>query len=183
MSASGRAPASDQVRVSVLVEVDPSAAFRVFTEEIDQWWRRGVKYRIAGDRRGIIHLEPGAGGRLLESFETESGPRVIETGRVTAWEPPTRVVFEWRASNFAPAERTEVEVRFEPSPSGTLVTLTHRGWSRIRADHPVRHRLEVQPFFRMTGMWWGELLTSLREHAARSKFNTRGMEGSEKMGR
>jgi hypothetical protein len=71
MSASGRAPASDQVRVSVLVEVDPSAAFRVFTEEIDQWWRRGVKYRIAGDRRGIIHLEPGPAA----AFSNRSRPK------------------------------------------------------------------------------------------------------------
>ncbi len=75
---SSAVPAGDQARVSVVVEVDPIAAFRVFTEEIDQWWRRGVKYRIAGDRRGIIHLEPRAGGRLLESFETPSGLRVNE---------------------------------------------------------------------------------------------------------
>jgi len=32
----------DQVRVTVLVAVDPEVAFKVFTEEIDQWWRRGV---------------------------------------------------------------------------------------------------------------------------------------------
>ena len=97
---SERSP-GDQARVSVLVKADPAAAFRVFTEEIDQWWRRGVKYRIAGDRRGIVHLEPRAGGRLLESFETPSGPRVIETGRVTTWEPPSRLVFEWRAATGA----------------------------------------------------------------------------------
>jgi len=136
----------DQARVSVLVKADPAAAFRIFTEEVDQWWRRGVKYRIAGDRRGIIHLEPRVGGRLLESFETPNGPRVIETGRVTAWEPPTRLVFEWRAANFAPSEKTEVEVRFDPSPSGTLVTLTHRGWSAIRADHPARHAWRSRSF-------------------------------------
>lgn len=153
----------------MLVKADPAAAFRVFTEEIDQWWRRGVKYRIAGDRRGIVHLEPRAGGRLLESFETPSGLRVIETGRVTTWEPPSRLVFEWRAANFAPSEKTEVEVQFEPSPSGTLVTVTHRGWSDLRPGHPARHGLEGQPFVRMIGMWWGDLLTSMREHASPSR--------------
>jgi uncharacterized protein YndB with AHSA1/START domain len=80
----------------VLVKTDPAAAFRLFTEEIDPWSRRGVRYRIAGDRRGIIHLEPRLGGRLLESFETANGPRMVETGRVTAWEPPALLVFEWR---------------------------------------------------------------------------------------
>jgi uncharacterized protein YndB with AHSA1/START domain len=163
---SGRGAPGDQARVSVLVEVEPGAAFRIFTEEIDEWWRRGFKYRIAGNRRGIIHLEAGVGGRLFESFESKSGTRVVETGRVTAWEPPARLVFEWRAANFAPSESTEVEVRFEPSASGTLVTVTHRGWSRIRSDHPARHGLEVAAFIRSTGLWWGELMSSLRERAA-----------------
>ena len=158
-------PPGDVARVSVLVAVEPHEAFRVFTEEIDQWWRRGPAYRVAGTRPGVIHLEPGVGGRLYESFETQGGTRVVATGRVLAWEPPTRLVFESRGVNFAPSERTEVEVRFEPSPSGTLVTVTHRGWSAIRPDHPARHGLEVPAFVRMLGLWWGELMTSLREHA------------------
>ena len=156
----------DQARVSVLVVVEPPEAFRIFTEEIDQWWRRGRKYRASGRADGIIGLEPREGGRLYESFETPAGTRVVETGRVTAWEPPERLVFSWRAVNFAPGEETEVEVRFEPSPGGTLVTVTHRGWSRIRPDHPARHGLEVPPFIRMLGLWWGEQMTSLREQAA-----------------
>src|SRR5690606_20666363 len=129
--------AGDAARVSVLVEVEPADAFEIFTTEIDQWWRRGPKYRIAGTRRGGMHIEPKLGGRLLESFDTPAGPRVFETGRVVVWEPPTRVVFEWRTSNFAADEKTEVEVAFAPSASGTTVTVTHRGWSQIRPDHPV----------------------------------------------
>jgi uncharacterized protein YndB with AHSA1/START domain len=155
----------DQATVSVLVRVEPSRAFAVFTEEIDDWWRRGLKYRVGGGRRGFLRLEPGVGGRLFESFDTSAGTKVIETGRVTAWEPPSRLVFDWRAANFASAEKTEVEVRFEPSPSGTLVTVEHRGWSHIRPDHPARHGLEVAPFLRMMGLWWGDLMTSLREYA------------------
>lgn len=166
MSAGERPLPGDQARVSVLVAVSPEVAFRVFTEEIDQWWRRGPKYRAAGARRGFIHIEPGVGGRLFESFESGAETRVVETGRVTAWEPPSRLVFEWRSVTFAPAETTEVEVTFEPSPSGSLVTVTHRGWSRIRPDHPVRHGLEIAAFIRMMGLWWGDLLSSLREHIA-----------------
>jgi uncharacterized protein YndB with AHSA1/START domain len=155
----------DQARVTVLVAVEPDVAFRVFTEEIDQWWRRGLKYRVAGAKRGFIHVEPGVGGRMFESFETDAGTKVVETGRVTAWEPPSRVVFEWRAVNFAPDEKTEVEVAFVPTESGTEVTVTHRGWGAIRSDHPVRHDLDVDAFIRMMGMWWGDLMTSMREHA------------------
>jgi uncharacterized protein YndB with AHSA1/START domain len=157
----------DQARVTVLVEVEPALAFHVFTEEIDQWWRRGAKFRLSGKSHGILRLEPGVGGRLFESFSSPSGiARVIETGRVTAWEPPSRLVFEWRAANFAKDEKTEVEIVFEATASGnTSVTVTHRGWSAIRPDHPARHSQEVAPFLRSMGMWWGDQMTSLREHA------------------
>jgi len=160
-------PPGDRARASVLVGVAPADAFRVFTEEIDRWWRRGYAYRVAGTRRGIIHLEPKAGGRLFESFDDDSGrPCVVETGRITEWAPPSRLVFEWRAANFAAGEKTEVEVVFQPRPRGTLVTLTHRGWSAIRPDHPARHGKETAAFVRMMGMWWGDLLSALREHVA-----------------
>jgi uncharacterized protein YndB with AHSA1/START domain len=159
----------DQARVSVSVAVEPADAFRIFTEEIDQWWRRGLKYRVSGKGRGVLHLEPHVGGRLFEEIESAAGPRAIETGRVTAWAPPDRLVLEWRAVNFAPGEATEVEVTFEASGRGTLVTVTHRGWSRIRPDHPARHGAEAAAFVRNMGMWWSELMTSLREHALSSR--------------
>ena len=60
-------------------------------------------------------------------------------------------------------------MHFAPSPSGTLVTVTHRGWASLRPDHPARHGQEVAAFIRTMGLWWGELLTSLREHAARAR--------------
>lgn len=156
----------DQARVSVSVRTDPAEAFRVFTEDIDLWWRRGLKYRVAGKRRGIIHLEPKVGGRLFESFDGAREQKVVETGRVTVWDPPARLVFQWRSVTFAPSESTEVEVTFEPSGESTLVTVTHRGWSEIRDDHPVRHRHDVPEFLRSMGLWWGELMASLRELVA-----------------
>jgi uncharacterized protein YndB with AHSA1/START domain len=155
----------DEARVSVLVAIPRAEAFRVFTEEIDQWWRQGPAYRPSGQTRGVLILEPGVGGRLYETFDGEAGTRVIETGRVTAWDPPGRLVFEWRSPTFAPAERTEVEVQFAASPSGTMVTVIHRGWAAIRPDHPVRHGHDVPSFIRQIGMWWASLLTSLRLHA------------------
>jgi hypothetical protein len=57
-------------------------------------------------------------------------------------------------------------VRFEPSRSGTLVTVRHAGWSALPPDHPVRHGLTGAEFSRMIGLWWGDLMASLREHAA-----------------
>jgi uncharacterized protein YndB with AHSA1/START domain len=155
----------DQARVSVMVALEPDLAFRVFTEEINQWWRHGRRYRIGKDR-SMLRLEPGIGGRIYEAFETPKQTQLIESGRVTVWEPPERLVFDWRAVNFAPDEVTEVEVRFEPKPKGTLVTVTHRGWAGIRPDHPARHGQEVPAFIRTMGMWWLDLMSSLREFAS-----------------
>jgi hypothetical protein len=57
-------------------------------------------------------------------------------------------------------------VVLEPSATGALVAVTHRGWSTIRPDHPARHGHDVPAFIRMMGLWWGELMTSMREHAS-----------------
>ena len=46
----------DQARATVLVAVPPDVAFQVFTEEIDQWWRRGLKYRVAGISENVLRL-------------------------------------------------------------------------------------------------------------------------------
>jgi len=165
MSEGLRPAPGDQAKVSVSVAVPPAEAFRVFTEEIELWWRRGPRYRVAGHRRGIIRLEPGVGGRLFESFDGKHGTRVVQTGEVTCWEPPSRLVLEWRNVNFRADEHTEVEVLFAAARSGTTVTVIHRGWSTIRVDHPARHGLEVEAFVRMMGMWWGDLMTGLRVHA------------------
>ncbi len=155
-------PAGDAVRVTVGVDVPPDEAFVVFTEQVDRWWRRGRRFRNAPGTSGVIRIEPGVGGRLFESFDTEAGERVVEIGRTLVWDPPHRLVLEWRNATFAPHERTEVEVWFEPSARGTKVVLEHRGWASIRPDHPVRHGLDPTGFGRMMGMWWGDQLTGWR---------------------
>jgi uncharacterized protein YndB with AHSA1/START domain len=160
--------AGDAARVTVFVAVTPEDAFEVFTREIDAWWRSGPKYRIAGRRRGRLAFEAGLGGRLFETFELDSGSRTIEVGRVTAWEPPGRLELEWRGVNFKPGESTRVEVSFRASGEGTEVTVLHGGWSALPADHPARHGLQGADFSRMIGMWWGGLMTSLREHLSAS---------------
>src|SRR5437870_5478417 len=111
MSASD-ASTGDQATVSISVAVEPAVAFEVFTQEIDLWWRRGLRYRLAGRRPGSLCFEPGVGGRLFESFETPSGTQTHEAGRVTGWQPPSRRVFTCANANLAAEETTEVEVLF-----------------------------------------------------------------------
>lgn len=152
--------------MTVSLAVTPQRAFEVFTVDIDRWWRRGPRFRNAPGERGFIRIEPGVDGRVFESFDSGEGSTVVEIGRVKVWEPPARLLFEWRNANFAPHEKTEVEVRFEAAGSGSRdgyrVTVAHRGWSTLRPDHPARHGKPPPEVVRMLGMWWGDQMTSLR---------------------
>ena len=161
-----KAASGDQASVTVTLAVDPADAFEIFTRDIEMWWRRGPRFRNAPGDQGFIRIEPGSGGRVFESFGSDAGEKVVEVGRTKVWDPPHRLLFEWRNSNFAPGERTEVEVRFQPGASGTRVTVVHRGWSQLRRDHPARHGLAGPELSRMIGLWWGDQMTSLRQHAA-----------------
>lgn len=151
----------DRARVTVFVAVEPRDAFDVFTLEIDAWWRHGKKFR-GGGPEGRMEFRGGVGGQLVES--SRAGEHVI--GAVSVWAPGERLVFEWRGRNFAPGERTEVEVTFTAKRGGTEVVVEHRGWADVRADHPARHGQAVEPFLRTMGMWWGDLLSAWRERIA-----------------
>ncbi len=103
------------VRASIDVGLEPSAAFDVLVEEL-----------AAALERLRIRLDPGAGGRVAEGE--------VEVGRVVSWEPGERILLEWRQADWQPDQVTEVELRFEPVPGGTRVTLEHRGWGRLLGD-------------------------------------------------
>jgi hypothetical protein len=139
-------PAS--VRVAVDVDVDPSTAFYVFTEEIDSWYKRGP-HTFADPKRAVaIRFEPHVGGRLIEVYDPATGEG-RPMGHVTVWEPGARLVF-------VDERDTEVEVRFEPGEgagASTRVTLEHRGLERLAPDAAEHHaRFGWQLVFR----WYTE---------------------------
>jgi uncharacterized protein YndB with AHSA1/START domain len=157
--------------VTVFVKVSPTDAFRVFTHETDLWWRHGRKFRIGGRRPGRIAFEEGPGGRLFETFELPSGSRILDVGKITVWDPPSLLAFEWRNVNFTADQKTLVEVSFREFGDGTLVQLRHSGWNMLPAKHPARHGLQGPDFSRMIGLWWGELMSSMREYVAERTVN------------
>jgi len=154
----------DRVSASVFVEAPPDIAFEVFTGQIDRWWRHGLKFRQGARGLSVLHLEPRLGGRLFETIAAPGAdtPHVMQTGTVTEWNPPHALRIEWRGGNFAPHESTTVSVAFEPRRDGTQVTLVHAGWAALPPDHPVRHGQPVPRFIAGMGMWWSDLMTSLR---------------------
>jgi uncharacterized protein YndB with AHSA1/START domain len=156
---------SDTIRVTTVVPADPATAFALFTTEVDAWWRRGPRFRHGLGRPSVMRFEGEEGGRLVEAY-TDAAGGAFEVGRILAWKPGDRLAFEWRGNNFEPGLVTEVEVRFEPASGGTRVTLEHRGWDRVPVEHASRHGYGTSgAFVSMIGLWWGDLLASLRVHA------------------
>lgn len=159
----------DSIRVTSRIDVDSATAFRLFTEQVNAWWRGGPRFRWHPERGGELRFEPGVGGRFLEVYASGES---FEVGRIRVWEPPRRLVFGFRARSFASGESTEVEVRFAPSGAGgraTDVTVEHRGWASLRPDHPARHGMDAASFENMMGGFWADLLTAARRHAASQK--------------
>ena len=100
----------------VEVAADPGRAFAAFTDEIDSWWVRGAINFFDAARAIEMRIEPGVDGRVLEVYEGDA----LELGRITVWEPGTRLAY--RSS----VDDSEVDVRFEPVDSGTRVTVTQK---------------------------------------------------------
>ena len=111
------------VRKSLRVDCTPERAFEVFTAEVGSWWPTGT-HSIHQERVTGVVLEQREGG---EMYELAEGGEREHWGRVTAWEPPRRLVLAWHV-NPERAGPTEVEVTFTPEDDGTRVVLEHRNW-------------------------------------------------------
>ena len=129
---------TDAMTVSseVDVAVDPTTAFKAFTEEMDLWWQRGpINFWSDGGRVVEVRCEPGVGGRIIEVLDDRTATTVLERARITRWEPGVRLA--WSSS----LDDVLTEVQFEPIPAGTRVTVEHvvppggdkggTAWSRI----------------------------------------------------
>ena len=167
--------AADSVTVAIEIAVSPAVAFEVFTEDLDVWWQRGPRYRFLAPYQGVLRLEPGVGGRRLHVLGEKPDDAFV-VGRVSIWDPPSRLVFSWRLPNFAPHQTTEVEIRFEALAAGTRVTLTHGGWDGVPTDHPARHGHVDRAFVLFKGRWWADVLGAAKRHAEnlRSETDARG---------
>ena len=125
----------------VLVATAATAQERVLRAELDlshsidavwSWWttEAGIKSFFAAGAR----IEPRVDGELDVLFSPDSPPgqRGAEGLRIIAFEPSRRFVFTWNAPPDQPeirAQRTIVEVRLAPLPSGgTRLTFLHWGW-------------------------------------------------------
>lgn len=154
---------TSKVFVALRVKVPPERAFAAFVDEIGAWWRPNDLFQITPRAPGLLAFEPGEGGRLTETL---ADGKVFEIGRITAWDPPARLVFTWRQANFPPDLRTEVEVRFEGLGDETRVSVEHRGFDQVPADSAARHGFPDQALLMRLAEWWQVLLGAYRDRSA-----------------
>lgn len=144
------------VRQSVHVACSIEDAFVLFTERIGDWWplRRGYTY--GGDRAREIFLEPRVRGRFYERFVDGDE---LQVGSVLTCEPPHRIVFSWRGTDWE--ADTEVDVRFVAEQDGTRVDLEHRRFERLG---PIAFDVAAQ-----FGGGWPRVLGAFAEHVSAAR--------------
>lgn len=120
-----------QVSHAVEVPLDAQKAFELFTTGINRWWKRGTYYWNDRDRARGLRFEPRVAGRCIEVYDEATGEG-FEIGRILVWEPGRRLEYSWRETDWGPDEKTHVAVRFEPTPTGTRVTIVHSGWETVK---------------------------------------------------
>jgi uncharacterized protein YndB with AHSA1/START domain len=147
------------VIVSVRVGAPAEEAFRIFVEEIGEWWIENPLFRLTPRGDGSLRFDPGESGRLISLLP--SGGE-FEIGRVTHWAPGERLAFTWRAATFSPEQLTTVDVRFESFGEETRVTVTHRGWDLIPQEHVARHGFPLGVFQQRLAESWREQLRRIR---------------------
>jgi uncharacterized protein YndB with AHSA1/START domain len=150
---------TSKVYVAVRVPVDPATAFEAFTSDIALWWQPSRLFQLTAEGDGALAFEPGVGGRLFTTLR--DGSR-FEIGRISIWEPGSRLVFSWRQASFSPEQSTEVEVLFEAVDAETRVSIEHRAWDTIPAKHPARHGFPEQATLERVAEWWRTSLASLK---------------------
>jgi uncharacterized protein YndB with AHSA1/START domain len=150
---------ASRVLVALRVAATPERAFAAFTDDIGEWWRPNGLFQLTPAGPGLMAFEPGPNGRLVERHP-DGGE--YEVGRITLWDPPAELAFQWRPASFSPEQTTEVHVRFEPVGEETRVVVEHSGWDAIAPEHAARHGFPLTVFLQREAEWWQALLRSLQ---------------------
>lgn len=150
--------AGSAVIVSLRVRASPQRAFEGFTQQIGEWWQTNTLFRITMSGSERLEFEPGPGGRLVAHGDDGHS---FTVGLISVWDPGVRLVLGWRHESFSDDQATELEVRFEPVGDETRVTVEHRGWDAIPADHVARHGFALMLLQRRQADYWQTLLARL----------------------
>jgi len=116
------------IHKTISIARPPDVAFKLFVEEIGQWWPQGTGHSfVGGDSRPT--MESHVGGRF---YERNSEGKEYTIGEVLAYEPGDRVAFTWHHGE--DKGTSEVEVRFTAEGAGTRIDVEHSGWENVSAS-------------------------------------------------
>jgi uncharacterized protein YndB with AHSA1/START domain len=119
----------EPLRKTVVVPLEQSRAFELFTAHLDQWWPLAT-HSVALEDAVTVSFASEVGGSIVET--TRDGGTCL-WGTITAWDPPAGISFTWHPGQ-PQSWAGDIDVRFIPNGSGeTVVELTHSGWER-RSD-------------------------------------------------
>jgi len=124
----------DPVAKTLELGVPPERAFDLFVNNMGEWWPLGT-HSVSTDEAQDVRIDGRVGGMLREV--TRDGVE-HEWGVITSYHPGERIQFTWHPGTPEDAS-TRVDVRFDATDSGTLVTLVHSGWE-VRGDDARRIR-------------------------------------------
>jgi uncharacterized protein YndB with AHSA1/START domain len=134
----------------------PADAFRMFTQEVAQWWPLAT-HSLFGERSRGCAMDSAPGGQF---YEIDPDGARHAWGTIQIWEPPNRVVFTFHPGR-EPESAGIVEVRFLASGSGSRVVLEHSGWELLgEKGLEMRHSYDLG---------WGEVFgRRFYDHCSRS---------------
>jgi hypothetical protein len=122
----------EPLHLTYRIECRPEHAFAVWTDRIGAWWPKG--HTTSGDPDAVVTLEPRLGGRI---FERTTDGTEIDWGRITTWQPPRRLGYQWHIGRDR-SDATDVEVSFVDAGDGTTrLEIVHSGWERLGVEGQV----------------------------------------------
>jgi uncharacterized protein YndB with AHSA1/START domain len=134
----------EPLRIDFDVACPPEQAFELWTTKTSMWWPASHTVSARPDVEVVI--EPSVGGRIYE--RTPEGEE-HDWGKVTAWEPPSRITYLWHLRQDR-ADATEVQITFAPAkPTGTRMSIEHRGWEQLGARGADQRNLNERGWARL----------------------------------
>jgi len=117
---------------TITVPCPQARAFEVFTRDIDLWWPKDKNSVSAMDGKVAqkVTLIAEKGGWVEE---IDHAGNTLLWGSVTEFDPPNKLGLAWHIGRPA-SEASFVDVTFETTDAGTLVTLKHYGWEVFGED-------------------------------------------------
>ncbi len=137
------------VHKSVTIARPPDVAFKIFVEEMTQWWPLD-KYSFLGPD-ATLTIEPRAGGRFIE---TAPDGREYEIGDVLRYESGARLTVTWNHEEGK--GMTEIDIRFTAEGAATRIDLTHSGFEKLAAAEQTSAGYDAG---------WDEILALFVRHA------------------